>query len=95
MEGPATGLTVQQLVRLNGKSTVKAICDVIIDHRFLVKGVRVVEGKQGIFVSMPRQQGKDGKWYDSVTALTGEAKADVSRAVLRAYEQKGSDPKSA
>ena len=88
MERPATELTVQQLVRLHGESTVKAICDVTIDHRFLVRGVRVVEGKRGMFVSMPRQQGKDGKWYDSVMALTTEAKAAVSRVVLRAYEQK-------
>ena len=48
---------------------------------------RVVKGKNGLFVSMPRQQGKDGKWYDNVTALTEVAKEEVGRVVLEAYHQ--------
>ena len=40
---------------------------------------------------MPRQQGKDLKWRDSVVALTKEAKAEVGRVVLAAYEEPPSD----
>ena len=82
-------LSVKRLVKFDGEGTLKAFCDVAIDERFLVKGLRVVEGKRGLFVSMPRQQGKDTKWYDSVEAMTKEAKADVDRVVLRAYQQEG------
>ena len=82
-------LSVKRLVKFDGEGTLKAFCDLAIDERFLVKGVKVVEGKRGLFVSMPRQQGKDSKWYDSVLALTKDVKADVDRVVLRAYQQEG------
>ena len=80
-------LSVKRLVKFDGEGTLKAFCDLAIDELFLVKGLKVVEGKRGLFVSMPRQQGKDTKWYDSVLALTKEAKADVDRVVLQAYQQ--------
>lgn len=87
METAQQGLSVKRILRFEGEGTLKAYCDLVIDDRFLVKGLRVVEGKNGLFVSMPRQQGKGAKWYDSVVALTKETKAEVSRIVLEAYAQ--------
>ena len=82
-----TGLTVKRMIRFDGEGSLKAYCDLAIEDRFLIKGLRVVEGKNGLFVSMPRQQGKDGKWYDNVSALTKEMKVEVGRVVLEAYQQ--------
>ena len=36
---------------------------------------------------MPRQQGKNGKWFDSVSAISKEAKKALDQIVLEAYEQ--------
>lgn len=85
MPEQGNGLSVKRLLHFKGEGSLKAYCDLAIAEAFLIKGLRVVEGKNGLFVSMPRQQGKDGKWYDSVTALTKEAKAEVGRVVLEAY----------
>ena len=52
----------------------------------MVKGFSVVEGSNGLFVSMPRHQGKDGKWYDTVHPETKELKQQLSDAVLEAYK---------
>jgi len=87
MEEKTKGLRVSRLFVLNGEGTVKAMCDVAVGNLFVIKGLRVIKGKQGIFVSMPRQQGKDGKWYDSVHPLTKEARAEVGRVVLEAYHR--------
>ena len=80
-------LSVERMVRFEGEGSLKAFCDLAIGEMLLVKGLRVIEGKKGLFVSMPRQQGKDAKWYESVTALTKEAKDEVSRVVLEAYQR--------
>ncbi len=80
-------LSVKRLIKFNGDGSLRAYCDLAIGEQFLIKGVRVVEGKHGAFVSMPRQQGKDAKWYDSVVALTKEAKTEVGRVVLEAYQR--------
>lgn len=87
MDALATDLAVKRLVRFDGEGSLKAYCDLSIGEAFLIKGLRVVEGKNGLFVSMPRQQGKDNKWYDNVVALTTEAKKEVGRVVLEAYGQ--------
>jgi len=84
-------LSVKRVVRFDGEGSLKAYCDLAIDEAFLVKGVRVVEGRNGLFVSMPRQQGKNAKWYDSVVALSKEAKEELGRVVLEAY-QKDAEP---
>ena len=80
-------LSVKRMVRFDGEGSLKAFCDLAIGEMLLVKGLRVVEGKKGLFVSMPRQQGKDAKWYESVVALTKEAKDEISRVVLESYRQ--------
>ena len=82
-------LQVKRITRLDKEGTAKAFCDVAIGDAFLVTGIKVVEGKKGLFVSMPRQQGKDGNWYDTVVPLTKEARQRVSEEVLSAY-RKGS-----
>ena len=86
-------LAVKRLVKFDGEGSVKAYVDLAIGELFVVKGLRVVEGKNGLFVSMPRQRGKsDDKWFDSVVALTKEVKAEVGRIVLDAYEQQPKEP---
>ena len=86
MQNVATDLAVKRLVKFDGEGALKAYCDLAIGETFLIKGLRVVEGKNGLFVSMPRQQGKDAKWYDMVVALTKEIKTEVGRVVLGAYQ---------
>ena len=79
-------IAVKRINRFDGEGTGKAFCDVVVAESFLIKGLKVVEGKNGLFVSMPRQQGKDGKWYDTVLPLTKEAKEQLSQVVLEAYQ---------
>ena len=83
---------VQRLIRFEGQGSLKAFCDLVVGERLLIKGLRVVEGKNGLFVSMPREQGKDAKWYDNVVALTKETKQELNRVVLDAYQQSEPEP---
>jgi len=38
------------------------------------------------FVGVPREAGKDGKWYDSAFPLTVETRQALNEAVLSVYE---------
>ena len=77
---------VTRCYKLDGEGSLKAICDVAICNEFLVKGLRIINGKNGLFVGMPREQGKDGKWYDNILPLTVETRDSINKAVLSAYE---------
>lgn len=78
--------SVKRLYRFNGDSALKAIVDIAIGEEFLVKGFRVVEGKNGLFVAVPRQKANDGKWYGTAFPLTDEAKKELDRIILEALE---------
>lgn len=78
---------VTRLYRFDGTGAVKAVCDVSISDEFVVKGFRIVEGKKGLFVGVPQEPGKNGKWYNSAFPLTAEARQALNKAVLTAYEE--------
>jgi len=75
------------MVVFDGNGSLKAFCDLTIGNFFLIRGVRVIKGKRSLFVSMPRQQGKDHKWYETVLPMTKKAEAAMSEVVLEAYRQ--------
>ena len=77
---------VVRLYRLDGESKIKAFADVSIGD-FIIKGLKILDGKNGLFLSMPREKSKDGKWYDTVFPVTKEARKSLSDVVLEAYQQ--------
>ena len=70
---------------------VKAIASVSLDGMFVVKNLKVMDGKKGLFVSMPQESypGKDGqkKYSNTFFALTNSAKMELQKVVLDTYQQ--------
>ncbi|MBQ8238335.1 MAG: SpoVG family protein [Oscillospiraceae bacterium] len=77
--------------RLVQKGNIKAIASVSLDGMFVVKGLKVMDGRKGLFVSMPQESfaGQDGqkKYSNLFFALTNAAKTELQDAVLQAYQQ--------
>ena len=78
-------MAVSRLHKLDGEGTLKAFCDIVLFDSFVVKGLRVIEGKEGLFVGMPSDLGKDGKWYNTFMPLNKEIRETLERVVLEAY----------
>lgn len=77
--------------RMVNAGNVKAIASVSLDGMFVVKNLKVMDGKKGLFVSMPQEtySGKDGqkKYSNTFFALTNSAKLELQESVLQAYQQ--------
>lgn len=56
----------------NDSSKTKAFVDLTLDDTLVIKGLTLVEGKDGLFLSFPSKKGKDGKYYNSVYSLDKE-----------------------
>ncbi len=67
------------------EKNLKAFVDIEVNDSLLVKGLRVMNGQKGLFVTMPRQRGKDEKWYDTVRILSPAVKDQITETVLEAY----------
>jgi len=76
---------VERIFRLENGNALKAFVDVSINAALLVKGIRVIEGKNGLFISMPQEKSKDNKWYDIVKCLSGELREQITEEVLSSY----------
>jgi len=76
---------VIKIHRLRQESKVKAFVDLGINNALLIKGVRVVQGKKGLFISMPVEQGKNEKWYERVRCMNQDIRSLIAQKVLEAY----------
>ncbi len=79
-------IKVVRLYRLDGESKLKAFVDISVGS-FIVKGLRIMQGKNGIFLGMPQEKAKDGKWFNTFYPVTQEARHSLSQAVLNAYQE--------
>ena len=78
-------IRLTRFVRFQNEGALQAFCDIAIGDMVLIRGIRIVEGRTGPFVTMPRQLSTGGKWYDNVVFLSPEIKDEVERMVLAAY----------
>lgn len=71
---------------IHPEGTVRANASVNIHGDFAVRGVKIMEGTKGLFVSMPSY--KSGNEYKDICfPCTKEAKAEFDKAVIGAYQQ--------
>ncbi len=79
-------IKVERLHRIPNSKSIKAFVDLNINDVILLKGIKVVQGKSGVFVAMPQEQGKDNKWYESIRCLKLEVREMINEKVLAAYK---------
>lgn len=71
-------------------SNVKAVASITIADAFAFHGVKIIESKNGLFVSMPQSKYiKDGKqkYSDVCHPISSEARAELNSVVLKTYEE--------
>ena len=64
----------------------RAFFDLRTSDGFIIKGFKIVEGINGLFVGMPSTQNKEGEYYDSVLA-DKDLRDDLEKIAMRAYGQ--------
>ena len=78
---------IVKIYRLPEGNRIKAFVDININDALIIKGLRVVDGKKGIFVSMPSEQGKNDRWYEKVRCINKKMKNEINRKVLEAIRK--------
>lgn len=64
-----------------------AFASVTIAGCFAVNGVKVMQGKNGLFVSMPQMQDCKDEWHDVCFPVTSETRQAINRVVLGEYQR--------
>ena len=71
----------------SGNSKTKAFIDLTLDDTLVVKGLTLVEGKEGLFLSFPSTKGKNGKYYNTIYSLNKEWKELLQDACIEKYNK--------
>ena len=74
------------------KTNTKAFASVAIDDLIVIRGIRIVEGKKGLFVTMPQSQDKDKNYRDIAFPICGELRKAINQSVLDLYDSEAIIP---
>jgi len=65
----------------------KAFVNITFDNSFVIRGMKVINGTKGYFVSMPSRKRKDGTHQDIAHPINNEMRRTIEDKVLSAYEE--------
>ena len=69
----------------------KAFVSVVFDHCFMVNDIKVIQGKDGLFLSMPSRRKKSGEFKDVAHPLNNETRKMLEERVLSEYRREVDD----
>ena len=75
------------------KGNTMAFASVTVDDLIAIRGIRVVNGENGLFMSMPQTQNKTtGEFHDTAFPINADLRKAMESAIMEKYaEEKGID----
>jgi len=74
-------------VSLREDAKLKAFASITLDNCFVIRGLKIIEGKTGTFVAMPSRKRKDGEYQDIAHPINNEAREEMEAIVLAEYRR--------
>ena len=71
-------------------SKLRAYADITFERSFVVHGVKLIDGQNGLFVAMPSKRMADGEYKDLVHPIIPEVRQYITDMVVEKYEEEKS-----
>ena len=65
----------------------KAFVSIVFDHCFMVNDIKIIQGKDGLFISMPSRKKKNGEFKDVAHPLNNETRRMIEDRILTEYDR--------
>ena len=76
-----------KIQRIIPEGNIKATATANINNTFAIRGIKVLDGSKGLFVSMPSYKAGNGEYKDICFPCTSQSRKEFDKAVIGAYEQ--------
>jgi len=80
-------ITDVRIRKISTDSKMKAIVSVTFDNEFVVHDIKVIEGKNGLFIAMPSRKTPSGEFKDITHPINTETRQKIQDAILEEYEK--------
>lgn len=74
-------------VREINKKNVVASASIEIDESLVINGILLLNGRKGLFVSMPSEKWSDGSYHDQVYFKSKKAQEYLKEQIENAYDE--------
>lgn len=82
----AVEITDVRIRRIDDEGKMKAVASITFDGEFVIHDIKIVDGKNGMFVAMPSKKiGQNFK--DIAHPLSQETRVKICDAILKRYEE--------
>ncbi len=91
-------ITKVEIRPMRSEGNLKAFCSVVFDDVFIVHSVKVIQGKENLFVAMPSQETKNGEFRDTAHPIDNDFRLKMEEVILQRYMEvvgNGKNPPSA
>lgn len=82
-------------ISLRDEAKLKAFASITMDNCMVCRGLRVIDGSNGYFVSMPSKRRMNGTYQDIVHPINNETRLLIESRVLGAFETALTNAKNA
>jgi len=79
-----TAVKVRKIEKEN--SNMKGIASVTLDNEFVIHDIKVIDGRNGLFIAMPSKKLANGEHKDTAHPITQEVRTMFEEAIFEAYE---------
>jgi len=80
-------VTSVRVKKIENKNRLKAVATITFDECFVIHELRLIEGKNGLFVAMPSKRTPDGEFRDIAHPINTGTRTKIQEAVLHAYHE--------
>ena len=80
-------ITDVRVRKVETESRLRAVASITIDDCFAVHELRIIEGKEGLFVAMPSRQTNEGSFRDIAHPINVETRKLIEEAVIAKYQE--------
>jgi stage V sporulation protein G len=80
-------ITEVKVYPVDDGSRLKAYVTIVFSGEFIVRDLKLIEGHNGYFVSMPSRKRKDGTFRDIVHPLNPETRKAIEDAIIAEYNR--------
>ena len=85
-----TDVRISPIKKIDGLTHTKALAEIVFNDQLLIRGIRVVEGENGLYISYPFPlypiTGEEGQQRSSVFPITTVLRDHVEAVVLEKYQ---------
>lgn len=80
-------ITSVNVHKKNDDMKMKGIASVLLDDCFVIRDIRIIEGKDGLFIAMPSRKNTNGEYHDIAHPINAETRKMFEDAILEEYNK--------